>query len=78
MQVIKVLLSPETFLGLLVIDTIVVTFLYVPAMGVTDKAGNTFNATINFATGVVAAISYVTSPVICYYRAYCSIKLLEL
>ena len=36
-------------------DTIVVTFFYVPAMGVTDKAGNAFNATINFATGVVAA-----------------------
>jgi len=36
-------------------DTIVVTFLYVPAMGVTDKAGNPFNATLNFATGVVAA-----------------------
>lgn len=36
-------------------DTIVVTFLYVPAMGVTDKAGNAFNATLNFATGVVAA-----------------------
>jgi len=36
-------------------DTIVVTFLYVPAMGVTDKAGNPFNAVLNFATGVVAA-----------------------
>jgi len=24
-------------------------------MGVTDKAGNAFNATLNFATGVVAA-----------------------
>lgn len=36
-------------------DTIVVTFLYVPAMGVTDKAGNSFNAALNVATGVVAA-----------------------
>lgn len=36
-------------------DTIVVTFFYVPAMGVTDKAGNPFNAVLNFATGVVAA-----------------------
>lgn len=34
-------------------DTIVVTFLYVPVMGVTDKAGNEFNATLNVATGVV-------------------------
>jgi len=36
-------------------DTIMVTFLYVPAMGVTDKAGNPFNAAVNFITGVVAA-----------------------
>jgi hypothetical protein len=36
-------------------DTIVVTFFYVPVMGVTDKAGNQFNAVLNFATGVVAA-----------------------
>ena len=34
-------------------DQIAVTFLYVPLMGVTDKAGNQFNAALNVATGVV-------------------------
>jgi hypothetical protein len=34
-------------------DQIAVTFLYVPLMGVTDKAGNPFNSTLNIATGVV-------------------------
>ena len=51
-------------------DTIVVTFFYVPAMGVTDKAGNAFNATINFATGWSQHRKLIISPVICYYRAY--------
>jgi len=36
-------------------DQIAVTFIYVPAMGVTDRAGNPFNAALNVATGVVAA-----------------------
>ena len=34
-------------------DQLAVTFIYVPAMGVTDRAGNPFNATLNFTTGVV-------------------------
>ncbi|WP_438313682.1 hypothetical protein ACP6EK_05090 [Candidatus Caldatribacterium sp. SIUC1] len=38
---------------LIVGDQIQVFFAYVPLMGVTDKAGNPFNAALNVATGVV-------------------------